>query len=72
MQTPQRTQPFVAVHHPETLRLSTHRGHHDRHLLAVLVQRPQQLPLPGRITDPKILVVQVQLVELEIHRHTLR
>jgi hypothetical protein len=69
---PQRAQPLVTVHDTETLRLATQRRHHDRHLLTVLVQRAQQLPLPGPITDPEILVVQVQLVELEIHRHTLR
>jgi hypothetical protein len=66
-QTLQRTQALVAVQHPEPLRIPSHRRHHDRHLLAVLLQRHQQTPLLPRVAYPKLLVVQVQLVELQIH-----
>lgn len=66
-QTFERADSPVAVDDPEPLRLPARRHHHDRHLLPVLLQRAQQSPLARRVANPQPLVVQVELVELQIH-----
>jgi hypothetical protein len=70
-QTPQRTDALVPVKHPETIRIPCHRSDHDRHLLTGFLHGYQKTSLQRRGAHPKLRVVQVQLVELQIHPYSL-